>query len=269
MKKKISIVLFIQILAAHFVLGLPAEKTPEKDSCRIVITFNNCPSEPNLKTGPGFSAWIEFKDRIIVFDTGSDYLTLLENMSTLKLDYMKATDIFISHNHWDHVYGIPGIAGVKNFQINTFIPKSSVAAIIQQVPRLQYTEIDELQELYPGIWSSGEISSKYLNTAVTEQMMILETEEGLIVITGCSHPGIETLIKLVNDKFPGKTIKLLLGGFHLENKSKEELKHISDFLRESGVKAVAPSHCTGENAIEYFKNNWGVNYIQLFLGDEY
>jgi metal-dependent hydrolase (beta-lactamase superfamily II) len=47
------------------------------------------------------------------------------------------------------------------------------------------------------------------------------------------------------EKFPGKAIELLLGGFHLENKSKEELKLISDFMRESGIQTIAPSHCTG------------------------
>lgn len=269
MRRFAFLLTILQILATSYIVGSPAEKINKKDSFRIVITFNNCPSDTNLEAGPGFSAWIEFRDRVIVFDTGSDYLTLLGNMSKLKLDYLKVTDIFISHNHWDHIYGIPGIAGVKNFQVNTFIPKSSVDAIIQQVPRLQYTETEEFKELYPRIWSTGELSSQFLNTSIAEQMMILETEEGLIVIKGCSHPGIETLINLVSNKFPGKTIKLLLGGFHLENKTTEEIRLISDFLKESGVKAIAPSHCTGEYAIVYFKNNWGKNYIQMFLGDEF
>jgi 7,8-dihydropterin-6-yl-methyl-4-(beta-D-ribofuranosyl)aminobenzene 5'-phosphate synthase len=269
MKRIIFISTILYILAINNILGFPLVRMDNKDSLRIVITFNNCSSDTNLIAGPGFSAWIEFKERVIVFDTGCDYLTLQENMTKLNLDFMKVTDIFISHNHWDHIYGIPGVAGVKNFQVNTFIPKSSVDAVIQQVPRLIYKEVDEFKELYPGIWSTGEMSCRFLNTTITEQIIILETDEGLIVITGCSHPGIETVINLVNVKFPGKTIKLLLGGFHLEKKTKEEIKLISDYLKESGVKAIAPSHCTGETAIEYFKNNWGVNYVQMFLGDEY
>ncbi len=269
MKRITFISTILYILAINCILGSPVVRMDKKDSLRIVIAFNNCSSDTNLKTGPGFSAWIEFKGRVIIFDTGSDYLTLQENMAKLNLDFMKVTDIFISHNHWDHIYGIPGIAGVKNFQVNTFIPKSSVDAITQQVPRLVYKEVDEFKELYSGIWSTGEMSCRFLNTTIAEQMLILETDEGLIVITGCSHPGIETLISLVNAKFPGKTIKLLLGGFHLEKKTKDEVKLISDFLKKSGVKAIAPSHCTGETAIEYFKNNQGINYVQLFLGDEY
>ncbi len=269
MKRITFISTILYILAINYILGSPVERMDNKDSLRIVITFNNCSSDTNLKAGPGFSAWIEYKERVLIFDTGSDYLTLLENMEKLNLDFMKVTDIFISHNHWDHIYGIPGIAGVKNFQVNTFIPKSSVDAIIQQVPRLIYKEVNEFKELYPGIWSTGEMSSKFLNTTIAEQMIILETKEGLIVITGCSHPGIETLINLVKGKFPGKTIKLLIGGFHLEKKTKEEIKLISDYLKETGIKAIAPSHCTGETAIEYFKNSNGVDYIQMFLGNEY
>jgi len=268
MKRIAFILALFFVTAAHCSFGSPAVASSKSDSLRIVITFNNSSVESNLKAGPGFSAWIEFKGKVIVFDAGSDYLTLLENMQKLNLDFMKVTDIFISHNHWDHVYGIPGIAGAKNFQVNTFIPKSSVDAIRQQVPRIQYTETDEFKELYPGIWSTGEMNCQFLNTAIAEQSLILETEDGLAVITGCSHPGIETLINRVNAKFPGKTIKLLLGGLHLDKKTQTEIANISGYLKKSGVKTIAPSHCTGDAAIEYFKKDWGDNFLQMFLGDE-
>jgi 7,8-dihydropterin-6-yl-methyl-4-(beta-D-ribofuranosyl)aminobenzene 5'-phosphate synthase len=268
MKRITCILALLYLAATHCTFGSPVITTSKSDSLRIVITFNNSSAESNLKAGPGFSAWIEFKGKVVVFDAGSDYLTLLENLQKLNLDFMKVTDIFISHNHWDHVYGLPGIAGVKNFQVNTFIPKSSVEAIRQQVPRIQYTAIDEFKELYPGIWSTGEMYSEFLNTTIAEQSLILETEDGLAVISGCSHAGIETLINRVNAKFPGKTIKLLLGGFHLEKKTPTEIENISGYLKKSGVKTIAPSHCTGDAAIGCFKNDWGDNFIQMFLGDE-
>lgn len=125
---------------------------------RIVIPFNNCSSDTFLESGPGFSAWIEYNGRVIVFDTCSDYHTLLENMTKLKLDYNRVSDIFISHNHRDHVYGIPGVTSVKGFQVNTFIPKTSVDAIAQQIPRLKITAVDTFKELYPDIWTTGELS---------------------------------------------------------------------------------------------------------------
>jgi 7,8-dihydropterin-6-yl-methyl-4-(beta-D-ribofuranosyl)aminobenzene 5'-phosphate synthase len=236
---------------------------------KIIITYNNCSSDSSLRSGPGFSAWIEYGSRIILFDTGSDYFTLLENMTRLGLNYNLIDDIFISHNHWDHVYGIPGVAGIRGFQVNTFIPKTSVAAIAQQIPRLQITAVDIFKELYPGIWTTGEMSSPFQNTTIAEQSLILDHTDGLIVIVGCSHPSIESIVNLINANLPGRNIKLLAGGFHLENKSPDEVKQISDFLKNSGVKCIAPSHCTGDSAIEYFKKNWGENYAQLFLGDKY
>lgn len=243
----------------------------EEDSIRvkIVITFNNCTSDTTLTPGPGFSAWIECFGRNIVFDTGSDYLTLLENMTRLGLDYEHVNDIFISHNHWDHIYGLPGVAGVKGFQVNTFVPETSVDAIAQQMPRLKITSVDTFKELYPGIYTTGEISSVYQNTKIAEQSLILEFEDTLIVIVGCSHPGIETIVKNVNTHLPGKKISLLAGGFHLEKKSQDEIKQVSNFLKDSGVGRIAPSHCTGDAAIGFFKKNWGDNFIQLFLGDKY
>jgi len=266
---KIALIGIMMFSMADFISAQGNKQSQWLDSLRIAIPFNNCSSDTNLQAGPGFSAWVEMNGRIILFDTGSDYLTLLENMSKMQLDYNRITDIFISHNHWDHIYGLPGVAGVNGFQVNTFIPKSSAAGIIQQMPRLKYTAIDSCRELYPGIWTTGEMSSVFLQTTIAEQAMILEMSDGLVVITGCSHPGIERIVKLTNDRFPQKSIKLLVGGFHLEKKSIGEIIQISNFLKQAGVLAIAPSHCTGDPAIEYFRKDWGDNYIQLFLGNEY
>jgi 7,8-dihydropterin-6-yl-methyl-4-(beta-D-ribofuranosyl)aminobenzene 5'-phosphate synthase len=268
MKTRLFILSGILVLSTSFSANAQeAKQGYSAENLRIAIPFNNCSTDTILEAGPGFSAWIEVDDKVILFDTGSDYKVLLENLTKMKLDYNRVTDIFISHNHWDHIYGMPGAAGVKGFQVNTFIPKSSVDGIIQQMPRLKYSAIDSFRELYPGIWTTGEMSSVFQNTTIAEQAMIIDTKAGLVVITGCSHPGIETIVKLVNEKFPRREIKLLVGGFHLERKTLEEIEQISDFLKQSGIKAIAPSHCTGQGAIDYFRKDWRENFIQLFLGD--
>lgn len=79
-KKNLFISTFMLIIATICTRGSSLKDMPGNNSLRIFIPFNNCVPNSNLDAGFGFSAWIEFKEKVIVFDTGSDYLTLLENM---------------------------------------------------------------------------------------------------------------------------------------------------------------------------------------------
>jgi 7,8-dihydropterin-6-yl-methyl-4-(beta-D-ribofuranosyl)aminobenzene 5'-phosphate synthase len=233
----------------------------------MVILFNNCYSGEKLRPGFGFSAWISHGERVMVFDTGSDARTLTENIGLLGLDTRKVTDIFISHNHWDHVYGLAGLARLLEYRVRAFVPASAEESIQQQVPGLQVTGVGGFSELYPGIWTTGEMETTYRDRPLSEQALVLVTSGGLVIVTGCTHPGLERLITQVRSHFPGKNIRLLSGGFHLGGKSESEIEAISDFLKQSGVEKVAPSHCTGDLAIEYFRKEWGNHFLQLFLGD--
>lgn len=233
----------------------------------ILILFNNCYSGEKLQPGFGFSAWIRFGERVLVFDTGSDARTLTENISMLGLDTDEVTDIFISHNHWDHVYGLAGLARLLEYVVKAFVPASAAESIQQQVPGLKVAGVGGFTRLYPGIWSTGEMDTIYRDRPLSEQALVLESSEGLIIVTGCTHPGLERLVTLVREHFPGKNIRLLAGGFHLGGKTASEMEEISGFLKEAGVKSVAPSHCTGDQALKYFRKEWGSHFVQLFLGD--
>ena len=116
---------------------------------------------------------------------------------------------------------------------------------------------------------SGEMDTIYSDRPLAEQALILETSGGLVIVTGCTHPGLERLVTLVRDHFPGKIIRLLMGGFHLGDKSESEIAAISGFLKKSGVEKVASSHCTGDQAIEYFRKEWSENFVRLYLGDSW
>lgn len=269
MKKLIIIQTIIAIILINKSFGQNKKDLIANDSLRIVILFNNLPGDTSLKTGPGYSAWIEFGNKIFVFDFGSDFTTLLNNMTKLKIDFKQVSDIFLSHNHWDHLFGVPAIHRAGNPNLKAFIPSSSIKGINQQLPRLQYTLVDSFAELYPRIWTTGEIESGFQNTIISEHSLILEHNDGLIIIVGCAHAGIDNIVSKVKKHFKDSEILLVTGGFHLNNKTPDEILQISIKLKMLGVKKIAPSHCTGNEAIEIFKKEWEMDYIQLFLGDEY
>jgi 7,8-dihydropterin-6-yl-methyl-4-(beta-D-ribofuranosyl)aminobenzene 5'-phosphate synthase len=95
--------------------------------------------------------------------------------------------------------------------------------------------------------------------------LILETNSGLVVITGCAHPGIVEITATAK-VLRNRKILLILGGFHLGSYSGAALNSIVKQLRTLGVQRVAPSHCTGEKAMTLFAEIWKENYISSGCG---
>lgn len=255
------------LFLSDYVFSEPVEK--EENVIKIVV--DNIPSDTNtnLMVTGGFSAWIEANNKILLFDTGGDYISLLDNIEMLNLDPEKLDAVFISHNHWDHAYGLPGIMTATGCKPDVYVAENSHKGIIEQFPRARVIPVDTQTQISPGMWSTGQMKAEILNTVIDEQSLIIEREDRIYIITGCAHPGIVEIAEKAKSMFPDKTIALLAGGFHLRAHSEKQIEEISSRLREIGVKAVAPSHCTGQSAIDYFKKEWGDNYISLNLGDEY
>jgi len=95
--------------------------------------------------------------------------------------------------------------------------------------------------------------------------MVIDTTKGLVVITGCAHPGIEDIVLKAKQEFK-EDIYLVLGGFHLGNASASQVDAIIKEFNRIGVKYVAPCHCTGEDAISKFRDAFGEDFIQVGVG---
>lgn len=93
----------------------------------------------------------------------------------------------------------------------------------------------------------------------------MNTENGLIIITGCAHPGIVNIVKK-SKEIANKNIYLVLGGFHLGEASDSEINSIIKNFRELEVKKVAPCHCTGDKAIQLFEQEYKDDFIKNGVG---
>lgn len=100
---------------------------------------------------------------------------------------------------------------------------------------------------------------------VREQALSLETAKGWVVITGCAHPGVDTLVRAAREVTSGD-VYLVLGGFHLGSASTPQVRRIISDLREMGVEKVAPSHCTGEKAMAEFAAGYGDDFVRCGVG---
>jgi 7,8-dihydropterin-6-yl-methyl-4-(beta-D-ribofuranosyl)aminobenzene 5'-phosphate synthase len=121
-------------------------------------------------------------------------------------------------------------------------------------------EVKGFQKICDRVYTTGIISGW-----IKEQSLILDTDKGLVVVTGCAHPRIANIISIVKEKME-KNIYLVLGGFHLAGFSKNELSEIIEEFRSDGVRKVGPCHCTGRRAIQFFAQEYKNDFIEVGVG---
>jgi 7,8-dihydropterin-6-yl-methyl-4-(beta-D-ribofuranosyl)aminobenzene 5'-phosphate synthase len=266
MGKRISILNIILTLCSLLIF-LTSAYTIEKNrivvqegSLIITTLFDNYEFKEGLKTGWGFSALIEYGDQKILFDTGASGEILLQNIEVLGLELKDVEAVVISHDHGDHTGGLKGFLkkwGTKK----VYIPKSFAAEYKNMVEKNgELVSVKESIEIIPGLFSTGE-----MGTSIIEQSLIIENSKGLVVITGCAHPGIVDIVKKAIE-LRNKEVYLVMGGFHLRGKSDKETAEIIKAFRSMGVKKVSPTHCTGDRQIELFKKEYGKNFIKNGVG---
>ena len=214
----------------------------------ITIVFDNNPADPSLTTAFGFSCLVEAPGGIILFDTGSDGKVLRDNLGTLNLHPSNIDSVFLSHYHWDHTGGLGEILRLKP-DPTVYLPASFPGDFIREVRKSGATvvQVDQGREIGEGLYTTGEMSGR-----VIEQSLICRSPSGLVVVTGCAHPGILNI--LGRAKVIDEHIFLALGGFHLRSESPSSLEKTVGEFRTLGVTRVCPCHCTGDQARAFFKN---------------
>jgi 7,8-dihydropterin-6-yl-methyl-4-(beta-D-ribofuranosyl)aminobenzene 5'-phosphate synthase len=111
-------------------------------------------------------------------------------------------------------------------------------------------EIGTEYQIKENIFSIGEMPSNY--DVIYEQSLCLKTKKGLILLTGCAHPGIVKILEKVKEHFSDE-IYAVIGGFHLKDFSSEEIKKFIAKLKKMNIKYFVPLHCTGKVAVDLFK----------------
>jgi 7,8-dihydropterin-6-yl-methyl-4-(beta-D-ribofuranosyl)aminobenzene 5'-phosphate synthase len=227
----------------------------------IIVTYDNNPYDDRLRTAWGFSCLIRLAERTILFDTGGDSSILLYNMKQLQIDPKEIDMVVLSHIHSDHVGGLSGILD-QNSDVTVYVPASFPRSLKEEVRRYgaEVQEVEEPRELFDGVYTTGE-----LNGGVREQSLIVSTDQGLVIITGCAHPGVLNVLRKARE-IAGDKVHLVLGGFHLGGASASEIESIIDGFEQIGVTRVAPCHCSGDTARELFREHYGEGYIECGVG---
>ena len=229
-------------------------------TAKIHVVFDNVLIDHRLQPAWGFAAIIETPGVNILFDTGRDGSILLSNMQKMLLSPADVDLLFVSHAHRDHTGGL-ALFMAERPDVMLFLTESTLQSIRHRLPAdMRYMPVSAPMEIATSIYTTGEMSA-----GIPEQALIIETAEGLVIVTGCAHPGI-ALMAAQAKKQSGREIYLLAGGFHLSRTSEKRVHDLISQLKALDVKKVAPSHCTGKRATKLFRDAWGEDFIESGLG---
>ena len=227
-----------------------------KPELEIRILFDNSSARDDLRRSWGFSALIDFRGHRILFDSGCDPILLLEHMERMQIDPKTIEQAIISHHHDDHRRGIHWVyeknPAIKVHYLDAF-PEEAFreAAAVKMKPN----RVKAPFEVVPGIYSTGPIDG-----LPPEQALLIETSQGLVMLVGCSHPGVVKMVEAALLQRKKESIRLLLGGMHMLRQSPDDIRKTVQRLLDLKVNVVVPAHCTGDTAIEMFQSAYGKQF---------
>ena len=244
----------------------------------------------------GYAAFIEFGGKRILFDTGNNGDILAQNAKAKGIDLSKLDFVVMSHRHGDHMGGLAYLLSV-NPKVKIYAPKEGFGVYGSDLPSAFYRKdaslppeqryydgappdvmrfgaawpaanfqlVDKNAEIAPGIHLIALVSDKPGTLELRELSLALDTPDGMVIVVGCSHPGIDKIVDAAAKINP--RIHLVAGGFHLVVSKDEEIeKIVSGLLDTYKVAYVAPGHCTGEPTFAALRKAFGVRYLYAGLG---
>jgi 7,8-dihydropterin-6-yl-methyl-4-(beta-D-ribofuranosyl)aminobenzene 5'-phosphate synthase len=229
---------------------------------KITVIFNNVQDNAKFKSGWGSSLLAEHGPESILFDTGPCAESLFFNLDIAGINAKKIRTIVISHWHRDHAGGLEGALRHSPKEITVYLPDTiddKSLCFIQSFAK-SVIVVRKRQEIARGIHS---VAMRGLT--IREQLLAIEARKGLVVLTGCAHPGIRAIIKEIKQNF-GEKIYAVFGGLHLEHYPAFLVGAIGKFLRQAGIEIIGPNHCTGRRAAGTLREIFGEQFLHFPCG---
>jgi 7,8-dihydropterin-6-yl-methyl-4-(beta-D-ribofuranosyl)aminobenzene 5'-phosphate synthase len=263
---------------------------------QITILYDAFGSDPAMTKDWGFSALVEIAGKRILFDTGDNADILAANVKARGVDLTNLDFVVLSHRHSDHMAGLSYVLSV-NPTVKIFAPKEAFGIYGSSLPSSFYRKdeslppdmryyggkppeimkfgsawanarfelIDQTTEIAPDITLIALVSDAPGTKELKELSLAVNTADGMVLVVGCSHPGIERIVEAAATINP--KIQLIAGGFHLVAAPDEAITKVVTALKDRfKVERIAPGHCTGEPTFTALKKAFGDKYLYAGLG---
>ncbi len=258
-----------RLISLLLVLGLstlaarePVKGASPDGAVHITIIYDNYQENPDLKTDWGYACLVEFQGDKLLFDAGRDAALYRENVELLGIKPEEIPTLFISHEHGDHTSGIPWICEL-NPSVVCYLPASFAEKLKKDDNLPAHSKaISKPEHLYGAFYTTGENFA-----AFKEQGLVIKTETGGVLLTGCGHPGVIEMVTRAQEDL-GIEIHTVIGGLHLMSTPETKVTDIGVVLQKMGIKQICPTHCTGDKSIASLKASFGKDYISGGAGKE-
>ena len=283
-----ALAVFILLLAHMAVAGTPN---------RVTILYDSFGKSPTLTMDWGFAALVEYGGKRILFDTGNNAQIFEHNVKAAGVDLQKLDFVVMSHRHGDHMGGLAYLLKV-NPTVKIYAPKErsgvygddqpsstwyrkdpslpaeqryysgappEIIHMGEAWPDANFQLIDKNIEIVPGMYLIALVSDQPGTLEVHELSLAIRTPDGLVLVVGCSHPGVEHIVQEASAIDPH--IDLLLGGLHQIQAPDPEVERIARVLHDQyKLDRIAPGHCTGEPEFAALKKTFGDHYLYAGVG---
>ncbi|MEY8875690.1 MAG: MBL fold metallo-hydrolase, partial [Leptothrix sp. (in: b-proteobacteria)] len=252
--------------------------------------------DPALQKDWGYAALIEAGGKRILFDTGNNPEVLAHNARAKGVDLTRLNFVVMSHRHGDHMGGMNALLA-QNPGVRIYAPKEGfgvyggdlpggfyrrddslppeqryyggqapeVLRFGSAWPQARFTLIDKTTQIAPGVHLISLVSDKVGTLEMRELSLAIETPAGLVLVVGCSHPGVDQIVQAAVAIQP--QISLIAGGLHHVTAKDAEIASLVTVLHDTfQVAHVAPGHCTGEPTFAALKQAYGDHYLYAGLG---
>jgi 7,8-dihydropterin-6-yl-methyl-4-(beta-D-ribofuranosyl)aminobenzene 5'-phosphate synthase len=287
-------VVVAMLLAGCATTTAPTNADPAK--AQITVLYDAFGKPSALQKDWGYAALVETGGKRILFDTGNDGDVLARNAKAKGIDLSKLDFVVMSHRHGDHMGGLAWLLSI-NPKVTIYAPKEGFGVYGADLPSAFYRKetslppeqryydgkppdvmrfgaawpganfklIDKSTEIAPGVHLIALVSDKPGTLELRELSLAFDTPDGMVIVVGCSHPGIEKIVEAASAINP--RIHFVAGGFHLVVAKDPDIETVIALLRDKfKVAYVAPGHCTGEATFAALQRAFGARYLYAGVG---
>jgi 7,8-dihydropterin-6-yl-methyl-4-(beta-D-ribofuranosyl)aminobenzene 5'-phosphate synthase len=287
---------FLLLICCPATLSAPPMASVAPAKGQITILYDAFGKSTATRKDWGYAVLVEYAGKRILFDTGNNPDVLAYNARAKSIDLSKLDFVVMSHRHGDHMGGLTYLLKV-NPTVKIYAPKEGFGVYGADLPSSFYRKdaslppdqryydgappeiirfgsawpganfqlVDKDIEITPDIHLIALVSDKPGTLELRELSLALNTPDGMVIVVGCSHPGIDKIVEAASTISP--RIHLIVGGFHLVVASDSDIANIVTALHDTfKVGYVAPGHCTGEPAFAALKKAFGDRYLYAGVG---
>lgn len=298
-------VAYLAILAGLACSAVAAEERGQVRALKITVLSTMLADGSELGEW-GFAALVEADGRRLLFDTGNKPDVVAKNLATLGLDLRGTRDVVLSHWHNDHVGGLltlrraaaetdPETLSRVHVGPAIFAPRRGVPPGVELNPMVRirpeyeatggrFVTHAEPVQLFPGVWLTGPVprvhpernwsgnvqmstEAGYVEDVLPDDIgLVIDTPEGLVVVTGCGHAGVINLLTHARARIRSAPVHALIGGIHLFSAAEKTLAWTEDRLREFELEHFIGAHCTGLETVYRFRNSLPLPRARCVVG---